>query len=375
MKSVLKWLWIVGAPLGVFSGEYESSSQKLNQSIEQAALCCWPETITSATIDKGFIAQGSYLYWQAKEGGLEYIQRVDLATNSPPGVVLADTQPFEPDSKWTSGFRVALGYIFSARSQWDLSLNWTSFHSEASNVLQADDPTLSTQMLRPTWLPFLMGTGASFGSVHWNLKYDIVNLALGREFFLGKWLSFHPQVALIGGWIDQSYRAAYQGFSASSGALSPIGDTGYKADWDYHAMGLRMGTDASWHITRQFALVANGFFSILYGKYSLHETFQGAFFPQPSFLIHETIHFNDQYYRLRPALETEIGVSWGRFFDNDKRRVSLGAYYGFTYWFEQNAMVNEFVILDSNFNSFVTLLPTQGDLQLQGLRIEAQLDF
>lgn len=354
--------------------ECECIVPRIEMISEENAFCKWQGRSQSATVDKGVVVSGNYLYWQAKEDGLEYLQTVNL-NGAGSTQLLVRAELFEPDSSWNSGFRVALGYIFPARSQWDVRLDWTSFHSHAGNRQSSSDPTLATEMLRPTWLPFLMGTGATQGSVDWTLRYNILNLSLGRDFFLGKWMSFHPQMGITGGWIKQHYHANYEGFSALNGVFSPVGPTNYLADWEYRAVGLRLGTDVQWYMTSQVSLVANGFASILCGKYQLNEKFNGAF-PIGFFtLIHEKIMLKDNFYRLRPAIEMEIGARWQHFFSDKMRRVLFGAYYGFAYWFQQNIMVNEFVILDQNFNSFLTNLPTTGDLQLQGLRIEAEINF
>ena len=350
-------------------------SQEIDQIAEKNVYCKWQGKNASASVDKGFVAKGSYLYWLANEEGLEFTQLVNVRATFPEPIV-AHVDLLEPSSKWNSGFQVGLGYIFPQRSQWDVLLNWTWFHSHANKSILANDPTLTQQMLRPTWLPFLMGSEAFDATGRWTLKYDTLDLLLGRDLFLGKWLSIHPQAGIRGVHLHQNYRATYHGADNDGmGGLIPVGETFFHAKWTYNGIGTRLGTDVEWHINSYFSVVANGFLSLLYGRYHVQELFSGAFPVVPGTILGESIYINRRYYRLRTALESELGIRLQKFFSNDTRRVVFGAYYGFSYWMRQNQMFNQFLELDATGNSLITNLPTSGDLQLQGLRIELGVDF
>jgi hypothetical protein len=350
-------------------------SQEMDQIAEQNVFCGWQGKNASATVDQGFVGKASYLYWQAKEEGLDFVQSGDIEGGFP-APITANITLLDPISEWQSGFQVGIGYIFPQRSQWDVLLNWTWFHSNASNSTSLNGPLVATKTLRPTWLPFLMGPQVLDAAAQWGLKYDTLDLLLGRDFFLGKWLSFHPQAGVRAAHIHQDYQATYHGvYDDGMGGSIFLGETSFDANWTYNGMGVRFGTDGEWHINSYFSLVANGFLSILYGRYHLQESFQGGFPVGNPTPLREIINLNQHYYRLRTALETEIGFRSQTFFNNDKRRVVLGAYYGFSYWLRQNEMVNQFLVFNTTGDVFLTNLPTSGDLQLQGLRIELEVDF
>jgi len=63
------------------------------------------------------------------------------------------------------------------------------------------------------------------------------------------------------------------------------------------------------------------------------------------------------------------------FFNNDKFRLSLGAFYQLVYWFHQVNIVNQSVNTDTNGNVYLSNLNPNGDLYMQGLRIQLNLDF
>ena len=331
------------------------------------------EENAKATVDQGFILKTNYLYWNAYEDGLEYAQSIHLnlpiVTN-----IDATVKMFEPNSIWKGGFETGIGYIFPQRSQWDLMLNWTYFHSKATGSKSLDPATLATDMLRPIWLPFLLGSLSFNTDMNWTLYYNLLDLILGKEFSLGKWLAFHPQAGIRGGWIHQMYKAFYEGFSFDGVSTVQLPETSFIAKWSFDGLGIRFGTDVEWRLHPNFSMIGNGFASILYGNMRLHEIFSGAFTPGPGILITESVHMNNKHHRIRTALETELGFRYQTFFSNETKRFMLGAYYGFSYWFNQNALVNQFINLDAQ-GATTTVLPAKGDLQLQGLKIGLELDF
>ena len=100
------------------------------------------------------------------------------------------------------------------------------------------------------------------------------------------------------------------------------------------------------------------------------------FFTPAPVLLPEAITLKDKFNRLRACLEAEMGIRWQQYFSCNQRKVQLGIYYDFSYWIDQNMMVNQNVNLDlATGNSFVTNITKYGDLQLQGLRINAEIVF
>ncbi|HAB99887.1 MAG TPA: hypothetical protein DCE71_08705 [Parachlamydiales bacterium] len=354
---------------------YANEGKSICEPTDCSHLC---EKKSSNSIDQGFVIRGSYLFYQAMEEGLDYLQKLHLG-GSPATKILADVKPEGPDFTWNNGFEVGLGYIFPQREQWDVLLNWTHYQTHCESSEPFISPTDTNNTLKPLWLPFLTGSLASQSAVHWLMHFNTIDLTLGRNFFIGDWLAMHPQVSLRGAWINQGYSAGYLGAnSVNNGTYFPVGPTTFMAHWQYQAGGLRFGSDAEWFLSKNFALIANLYGSIFYGKFIIEETFDGGFGVSgaPPLLILESVSFHKSFFRVRPALETEIGIRWQMFFSNEERRAMIGAYYGLSYWFNQNMLVNEFLSLDiPSGNSLLTPFPVEGDLQLHGLRIEGRFDF
>lgn len=377
MKQVLFVLAMLAAQVSAAATNISILDQQIDQVSEMNAFNEWQGKSGSSTVCQGVVLRGSYLFMEAKEDGLDYAQTSAVSGQFPDGIN-ADVTLIEPITQWDSGFQIGLGYIFPQRQQWDLCLDWTYFHSKAKGSVTVNAATLDDLMIRPNWLPFLMGTLASDALAKWNFVFNTLDLCLGREFFTGRWITVHPKIGIRASSLNQHYSSFYTSFSAFGSSFVSIGEPSYIAKWDFKAMGLRLGTSLEWHLNSDFSILANLFGSLLYGRFDLHESFDGAFVvatPAP-LVIPETITVKKRYFRVRPVLEGDFGARWQRFFKDKTRRASIGAYYALSYWFQQNAMFNQFLNLDlQTGNAFITNLPLLGDLQMQGLRIAFEFDF
>ncbi len=356
---------------------------------EKNAFGKWQGKLSTASIATGPVIAVDFLYYQAQIDQLEYALNNKIQVNTSPTLAIkANIQCEGVDFEWKPGVRVALGYVFPEHDRWDLFLTWNYLHSKAHGSSKSD-PTFNTGMLRPVWLPFLLGSLADKASADWTLNFNTLDLSLGRNFFLGKWMTIHPFGGLRAAWIDQDYRvkyhAAYQ-YSTSGTITTLTRNTGVKASNDFSSIGLRAGVDLDWLFARNWSLFSSASASLLYGKFNIEEKFNGALLldlgggPE---LFSEIISLNDRIHRIRPNLEGSMGLKWATFFNRDKFRVALSAAYNFIYWFNQNQLINEIVTInDSAINGASTQTETvvspqnkAGDLTMQGLNVELRFDF
>jgi hypothetical protein len=79
---------------------------------------------------------------------------------------------------------------------------------------------------------------------------------------------------------------------------------------------------------------------------------------------------------LRANLEGQLGCEWQMFYSKDKLRFGISALYSFAYWFKQNTAMTEVIPFNQTVNlPSVTVIPNNGDLQIQGLNIKIDFDF
>lgn len=378
------------------SDETEPSlSEKIDRISEQNYLNTWQGKSGSASVHGGPFIDIAFLYSIAKIDGLEFVQKTHL--NFPdgfPGILKVNGKYEDLDFKWKPGAQVKLGYILPCHDQWDVALTWTYLHSKAHNSVSVQNfnpfSTSSSTVLRPSWTPILLGSIADHAAANWRLNFNTLDLSLGRNFFIGRFLSFHPYLGIRAVWIDQNYKVKYHS------AFSYSDETGdshllfqnsqLKAHNDFWAVGLLLGTDLKWAFHRNFSLIGKAAGSLVGGDFDLTQKIHGGFIAGSAdgpVINPETVVLKQDNNSLRPNLEGQIGLEWQMFFKENKYRIALSTSYFASYWFRQNELLNEIDVRDNlnlgggnvGTNVYVTPDRREGDLQFQGGMINLSLEF
>ncbi len=358
-------------------------SKRIDEISERNVMNDWQGKNARASVYKGPFFSLDFLYWQAQEDALEYVQH-DKPSLTNYRIALEDLH-FD----WNPGFKLGLGYIFPQRDQWDVSLSWTYLHSKAHASIATNDPTLKTDVLRPIWLSVVLGSVADRASAHWALNYNLLDLDLGRDYFIGRWLSLRPHIGLRGASIHQDYNVHYHGgfqYSDSGGTHTLFKNTSLNADNDFDGIGFRLGADTDWHISSQWSILANISGSLVYGKFKVREAYDGGKLQATGvtvFILDTPLTERQTFWRLRPCMESELGLQWHKFFHAEKYRVAASATYNFVYWPNQNELINIVTAKDNttidanntNSNSDLATFHQQGNLQLQGVKVGVRFDF
>lgn len=201
----------------------------------------------------------------------------------------------------------------------------------------------------------------------------MADLYLCRDLYLTKWLSFRPQAGIRFAEIKQKYKAEYLSLF-TDGVVSSFEETSFEALNKFDGLGLRIGSDIRWHLNSYISVVADGFFSLLYGNFRVDEFFDGFVFTPG--LTPETIDFDREFHAVKVAVDGEVGLQAKKSFKNDKYAIKAGIFYQLAIWFDQNELLNEFLTPPTaSGNVFVSTLPSGGDLQLNGWRFQLGFDF
>lgn len=224
-----------------------------------------------------------------------------------------------------------------------------------------------------------------FATEHWKLDMDIIDLDLGRWYYVGHKLTFRPSFGARAALIQQKVHISYtNGFApylvAVPGIISEgffVGNTDVYNRSHSWAVGPKAALETNWMLGCGFRLYGNGEADILYTRYSSlkEETSSvgnvvGIFdiiLPFSFSLTNDTTGTQTDADYLRTHLSLEMGFGWGTDLYRSKYYIDCSAGYEFQVFFDQNMFRHD--VTDPG--SFIP----NGNLYINGLITKVRLDF
>ena len=139
------------------------------------------------------------LAWQADQDGLEYaidnqVFGDDSFTDNASLTNLIDASYKTPGKSWDVGVKLGVGYA-NPCDGWDVSLLWTYFQNKTKTHVEAEQ--LNNHTLLPLWSAFQFPSTAIAPNLFatdietcWKLHLNLIDLELGRNFWVSHYLSF-----------------------------------------------------------------------------------------------------------------------------------------------------------------------------------------
>jgi hypothetical protein len=283
---------------------------------------------------------GNFLYWQAREEGLEFCTVVDNQNASPPTVLVT------PNFKYKPGFQAGIGYQ-SKHDHWDLKAFYTWYQSTTKKTVSGNDYTIN-----PKWTPD--NTQSSTIQGRWRLSLQMIDVQWGRDFYVGHSLSLRPFIGPSVMWLLQKFQMRSTTISDES-----LDSLNRSRHW---GLGPKGGWDMRWQLGYNFDIFIQTALAIYYSKYKVTNRVQES--PDAAFtLLRRTVAY------LRPNLDIGTGFQWGFYFSNYRFHWGFYALYDFKMFWNQNIMRQN---LDTTLNQFNT---DYGDLTFQGLTAGTRFDF
>jgi len=294
-----------------------------------------------------------FLWWVAKEDGLYYAQggfSGESTSAVPPNGTIdfkGHLKKITPD--WFPGFRIGFGGNMGY-DEWDLFLNWTWFKSHGRNS--------SEGLLLVLWAhPDADGASAATDAKGvWDLHINLLDLELGRAFWVGKHFSLHPFFGARGAWIDQDLKLEYTLTTA------PVTEYQYKPKCNFEGGGIRAGLDARFAMLGGWSLYGLASGSLLYGHFDTDAKgkWNGT----------EIGEVRDGFHQAASTVQLALGVRWDTYLHKDRYHVGLYAGWEQNIWFGLNKMNHYFGNLnEGNLEQF------SSDLTLQGGTFGVRFDF
>ncbi len=289
---------------------------------------------------------GDWLIWQAHEDGLP----VGIKNKELTGTI-AKGKTKNIDFDWDFGFRVGIGYN-TPHDGWDLDLTWLRFYTEghSSTHAHANEEILATRIHPDFGLDrFQKAKG------HWHARLNQIDLDLGREFYVSKWLTVRPHFGLRTTWLRQKFNINYDHYT-----FDPTIDVDVRNKNHWWGLGPEAGLDTQWGLGSGFSLYGNLAASIEYGFHKVRVKNH----PLPP------LNVKDSHRNSRAILDLQIGLQWDHLFYNDRYHIGLHGGWEQHVYFNQNQF--DVFVDDLNEGTFVS---NQGDLTYQGWTLGAQFDF
>ena len=303
---------------------------------------------------------GDLLVWNAHENGLPIgVVNKGSATN------ISNSKIRSIHSDWDLGFRLGLGYNMP-HDAWDLSLTWLRFYTNGSKHIHAHTGRfIFPSRVHPT--DELAGSAAAAtANSHWKNHLNQLDLDLGREFFVSKWLTLRPHFGVRTDWISQKWKNTYRNFNSAATPNKVVAE--YKDKW--WGLGLEAGLDTQWGLGAGFSLFGNLTGSILYGFHDLN--YMDTDTPAQANTTAEGTFANTRTsYRVsHPTLDLVLGLRYDHMFFDDRFHWGVEIGWEQHVYFSQN----QFPVFVDNLNpgNFVS---NQGDLTYQGWTIGMRFDF
>jgi hypothetical protein len=241
------------------------------------ACCCTP----------GLFGYAEYINWKARRRGLDFASYLNPIWLTPLSV---KSLGYDRDS----GFRTGLGY--QLETCWDVTWNYTYFHTDATGAADAGD----RQGVLNSTRSFVDTTFESVWAEA-ELEYDVHDIEVGRRFAINGTTAMR----LFGGFrwamIDQdlriahTYRDIFQN-SVAGRIDNPVNMDGY---------GIRLGAEGQWTSGCGVRLFGRGAASVLVGDFHTRQLemdeVEGA-----------VIDFREDYKQAVPVLDVAVGAAWAR---------------------------------------------------------------
>jgi hypothetical protein len=306
----------------------------------------------------------------------------------------------KPHFEWDWGFKLAAGYN-TPHDGWDIFLQWTRFHPESMHsstsvpTFGAATPASSiTGVVYPLLLPASTGIqegsnqGEPFGpgyaaSMHWKFRLDLLDLELGREFFVSKWLTLRPHAGLRSAWLHQRSKVTYSGLIDESGTSVtneqiPTIDVGLKNN--FWGMGPRAGLDAQWGLGCGWSLYSELAASLLLGHFNIFEIQEPAIDTTTGLGVTGSSEtFQEKYRAMRAAFDLAMGLRYQQLFACDRFGLMVQLGWEQHLFINQNQLIRlatSHTVHPSTVNGYAfTPVTNQGDLGTQGVTLTVEFDF
>lgn len=313
-----------------------------------------------------------FIYWVANESGLGFVVKNENNCNW-----VSSGKLKTPGFNWEPGFRVGIGYNLP-HDGWDVYADWTWLIARANKHVSSDGGNLFPTFLNINEID-THGNRVWKADAKWKTNLNMIDLELGRQFFVSKWLTLRPFMGLRNAWVNQHYNLSYQGVFNTYNSFVPdvTGILRGNHECKFWGIGLRTGLNTQWGLGCGFSAYGDLGLSLLFGRFHIneHENFCGGVSSSSSsssvdFSNANMFRLKDKYTACRAITDLGAGLRWDHYFNRDRFHFRFQAGWEQHMFFSQN----QFDRVVDDFQPGMTVT-NQGDLSFNGLTLSTRFDF
>ncbi len=292
-----------------------------------------------------------FIWWRVQEDGLEY-----AFTGAGNGLVSTSKgKLYHPEFKYEPGFKVGAGLKFR-HDGWDLYAQYTWLHTRGSSSVapDADDDSLLTSNIFVPIDGTLNTSLLASASSSWKVQLNVLDIELGRDFWISKWLTLRPYTGMKFSWNNQRFNATYDGFTPA-----PIlgDDLGLKMKLNQFGVGVRSGLDTAWYMWKHWSIFGEFAATGLLNYFDSHRTDTDT----TADIVVNNVKKKSNH-RVTAVLEWALGLRYETTWHQDDYMFTIQAGWEEQIWFNQN----QFIFMPNS---------AANDLNFEGLQLKVAFNF
>jgi hypothetical protein len=255
------------------------------------------------------------------------------------------------DFGYSPGFKIAIG-LNLREDGWDVYAQYTRSYEKASRGLS----TNQIGSLHPTWFvldEFDQDTILLNAHAKWRIHFNVVDLEIGRNFFVSKYLALRPFTGLKTSWQTQRYKVFYTKENDTTAHVKV-----YDNDW---GVGSRFGLNTSWFFNPHWSIYGNGAASLVWGQFTiLRKDYLKKYDHE---FYHRVLNQINDIHTIKGVMELGLGLRYENWTYDYRYRLRFELGWEQQVWISHNQFIRTFEE------------SAHGDLILQGVTFKARFDF
>jgi len=365
----MKRLWqtlLLLLPLSLNAFHYGTNDRESTGKVaEDSSKTITPDAGPSVKGGINVFFTADFLYWTARMDGVAFA--TSGLGNNRSNVSLGHAH--FPNWNWKPGFKVGIGHNLP-HDGWDVLVEYTYIRNNAFRSVRGAtlDPNWNVSDLAAFIQPNLIPGVINYARGSWDLKFNVFDIELGRNYYVSQYLSLRPFSGFKVTWQDIDYHVRYRTELTDQ---IPESYLRMKNDIDFWGLGLRSGLDLTWHVDPIFSVYGNLAITALWGQYEVKRRDLRTDFASPNpnptpqlGTILTTYNTEKNFHSIKGVLELAMGLRGEWWFADERYHFLIQAGWEEQVWINHNQFIKMHFVESAH-----------GDMLLQGFVLKARFDF